>query len=213
MTFAPVVAIALGVSCGIPLLFTNVNSLLTATLSLGLLAWATRALHLDGLADTADGLGSGKPAAQALEIARKSDIGPFAVIALIFTLLLQVFALSTSISHGTGYLAFIVAVAGSRVALVLACTRGVPAARPDGLGALVANTVPRTITIIWTLAVLAGAYFLLGLGGLLAVGVGLASALLLLNIATRRLGGVSGDVLGAVIEITTTTTLVVAAFS
>ena len=50
-------------------------------------------LHLDGLADTADGLGSGKPAEDALRIMKQSDIGPFGVITLLFVLLAQVAAL------------------------------------------------------------------------------------------------------------------------
>ena len=54
----------------------------------------TRGLHLDGLADTADGLGSGKPAEDALRIMKQSDIGPFGVITLVFALLAQVAALA-----------------------------------------------------------------------------------------------------------------------
>src|ERR1700690_1313642 len=61
-------------------------NLLGAVLAVALLALLTRCLHLDGLADTADGLGSGAPATRALEIMRQSDIGPFGVVTLIFVL-------------------------------------------------------------------------------------------------------------------------------
>ena len=55
----------------------------------------SRAIHLDGLADTADGLGSGRPPADALAIMRQSDVGPFGVATLVLTLLIQVSALAT----------------------------------------------------------------------------------------------------------------------
>ncbi|MYR56245.1 adenosylcobinamide-GDP ribazoletransferase, partial [Streptomyces sp. SID625] len=68
--------------------------LLAAVVTAAVPAVLTRGLHLDGLADTADGLGSGKPAADALRIMKQSDIGPFGVITLLFVLLAQVAALT-----------------------------------------------------------------------------------------------------------------------
>ena len=74
---------------------------LTASgLAVGSLALLTRGLHLDGLADLADGLASGKPAPAALDIMRRSDIGPLGVVTLVLTLLLQVAALSQAESAG-----------------------------------------------------------------------------------------------------------------
>src|SRR5580698_4795532 len=75
-------------------------ALLAAALAIGTGAVATRALHLDGLADFADGLGSAKPAGQALDIMRRSDIGPFGVVTLILTLLIQVSALARAQERG-----------------------------------------------------------------------------------------------------------------
>jgi len=95
MSFAPLVGLLLALVCGLPLLIAHDRpfiGVLLSVVSFTLLAWATRAIHLDGLADTADALGSGKPTEQALEIARKSDIGPFGVLALIFTLLIGIIA-------------------------------------------------------------------------------------------------------------------------
>ena len=130
-------------------------SLLGAVLAVALLALLTRCLHLDGLADTADGLGSGAPAARALEIMRQSDIGPFGVVALIFAVL------------GAD-----VAALGSRRAGLDAGRRpggrrrdragrrrprprrGVPAARSSGFGSLVANDVPAGAAAAWTVGVL-----------------------------------------------------------
>ena len=92
------------------------------------LALLSRGLHLDGLADLADGLGSGQPAAAALDIMRRSDIGPLGTVTLILTLLIQVAALSQaeSAGHGRGPAALIAAVVTGRLALTWACRRGVP---------------------------------------------------------------------------------------
>lgn len=210
MSLAPLVALVLAAICGLPLLISRdrpVVALLIAIVSFALLAWATRALHLDGLADTADALGSGKPAAAALEIARKSDIGPFGVITLIFTLLLQIAAIAFLPDAHDAYFAFVIAIVTSRIALTWACTRLWPAARPDGLGAVVAATVPLLVAIAWTTIAIALAWILVGLAGSVSVVLGILAGIVLLVIARRRLGGITGDVLGATIEIATTATL------
>jgi adenosylcobinamide-GDP ribazoletransferase len=103
-----------------------------------------------------------------------------------------------------------------RLALTWACRRGVAAARQEGLGALVAGTVRPVIPFVITLAVLAAVSTVVigkpfGWMLPLAVVAGLAAALVLQRHAVRRLGGITGDVLGALIEVATTVTLVVAA--
>jgi adenosylcobinamide-GDP ribazoletransferase len=214
MSLAPLVALVLAAICGLPLLITRDRpaiALLLAIVSFALLAWATRALHLDGLADTADALGSGKPAAAALEIARKSDIGPFGVITLIFTLLLQIAAVASLPDAHDAYFAFVIAIVTSRVALTWACTRMWPAARPDGLGAVVAATVPLLVAIAWTIIIIALAWIFVGIAGGVSVVLGILAGIVLLVIARRRLGGMTGDVLGATIEMTATTALLVLA--
>ncbi|MEV0592591.1 adenosylcobinamide-GDP ribazoletransferase [Nonomuraea cavernae] len=225
MLLAPVVGLILGLMASLPLLLPG-PPLLGAALAAGTLAVLTRGLHLDGLADLADGLGSGRPADQALAVMRKSDIGPFGVVTLVLTLLVQVAALSSA-----GPWALVTACVTGRLALTWACRSGVPAARPDGLGALVAGTVRPAAAWLVTLAALV-AITALGLAvpvpvpvaseatgaGLpaavvppLAALAGLVAALLLLAHARRRLGGVTGDVLGALAETAATAALVVCA--
>lgn len=210
MSLAPVVGALLALVCGLPLLLDvqASASFLLAAVSIALLAFATRAIHLDGLADTADALGSGQPAAAALEIARKSDIGPFGVVALVLNLLLQVFALAACIDAGHGLSTLLVSVITARVALTWACTRLWPAARPDGLGAGVASSVPIGIPIIWAMAVLVSSYALLGAAGLVAVLLALLAGHVVLRITKHRFGGITGDVLGAVIECAMATALI-----
>ncbi|MGO4753761.1 adenosylcobinamide-GDP ribazoletransferase, partial [Streptomyces sp. 2MCAF27] len=97
MLYAPLAGLTVGLcaaSVGAALLLLGSGALLAAVGTVAVPAVLTRGLHLDGLADTADGLGSGKPADDALRIMKQSDIGPFGVITLLFVLLAQVAALA-----------------------------------------------------------------------------------------------------------------------
>lgn len=203
---------------GVLLLALGSGPLLAAVATAAVPAALTRGLHLDGLADTADGLGSGKPAEDALRIMKQSDIGPFGVITLVFVLLAQVAALAQAYgeSWARGAVAAVVSATAARLALTLAARRGVPAARPEGLGAAVAGVVPvrgaAIVAVAVTLAAAgAGAFF--GpydiVRTALAVVVAAGVAELLLRHCTRRFGGVTGDVFGGLAETAATTALVV----
>jgi adenosylcobinamide-GDP ribazoletransferase len=105
-------------------------------------------------------------------------------------------------------------VAAGRLAITWACLRPVPAARPDGLGALVAGTVPPAVAVLGTVLVAALAVPAVPgrpWQGPVAVAVGLVAAALLLRRVVRRIGGITGDVLGAVAETAVTATVVVLA--
>ena len=219
MAWAPAVGLLLGGIAAAVLVVADhplgAGPLTAAGLAVAALALLTRGLHLDGLADLADGLGSGQPAAIALDIMRRSDVGPFGIVTLVLALVIQVGALAhaEAAGDGRGPAALIAAVVTGRLALTWACRRGVAAARPDGLGALVAGTIRPAVAAGITLAVLAAAVSA-GFTGFtlpLAVVAGLAAAFVLQRHAVRRLGGITGDVLGALIETAATVTLVVAA--
>src|SRR6266705_266823 len=158
MAWAPAVGLLLGVIASAVLLLADhplgAGPLTASGLAVGSLALLTRGLHLDGLADLADGLASGKAAPAALDIMRRSDIGPLGTVTLVMTLLLQVTALSQaeSAGHGRGPAALIAAVVTGRLALTWACRRGVPSARPEGLGALVAESVRPAVPAAGTAA-------------------------------------------------------------
>ncbi|MFE0080540.1 adenosylcobinamide-GDP ribazoletransferase [[Kitasatospora] papulosa] len=223
MLCAPVAGLAVGLLAAVPgvlLLLGGVGPLAAAVASAALPAALTRGLHLDGLADTADGLGSARPAEDALRIMKQSDIGPFGVITLVFVLLAQVAALFELYGRGwaDGALGAVAAAVTARLALTLASRRGVPPARPEGLGAAVAGTVPpgaATAVACAVVACCAAAGVLLGHGGaprhaLAAVG-GLVAAQVMLRHCVRRFGGVTGDVFGAVEETAATAALLVLA--
>ncbi|MFD9225284.1 adenosylcobinamide-GDP ribazoletransferase [Streptomyces sp. NPDC060064] len=220
MLCAPLAGLVVGLfaaALGGVLMLLGSGPLLAAVATAAVPAALTRGLHLDGLADTADGLGSGKPADDALRIMKQSDIGPFGVITLLFVLLAQVAALTELYGQGwaQGAVAAVVSGVAARLALTLASLTGVPAARPEGLGAAVAEVVPVRIglavaAVVTAVCAAAGALF--GAYGAvhhaLAVAAGLAVAHLLLRHCVRRFGGVSGDVFGALAETAATASLV-----
>jgi adenosylcobinamide-GDP ribazoletransferase len=223
MLAAPVVGLVVGccaAAAGLLLLLLGAAAPLAAVATVAVPAVLTRGLHLDGLADTADGLGSGKPAEEALRIMKRSDIGPFGVVTLLLTVLAQVAALAQAYgdSWTRGALAAVVSATAARLALTAAARGGVPAARPEGLGAAVAGVVPRGGAVVAGALVLAAAgaqgasFGVYGiLRGALAVVVSAVVAELLLRHCVRRFGGVTGDVFGALAETAATTALVVLA--
>ena len=214
--------------------------LLAATLAVAVLGLLTGGLHLDGLADTADGLGSHRPRREALAIMRRPDIGPMGVAALLLVLLVQITALAAIPPGGLSAAALILAAVTGRVAVVLGTGPGSPSARPGGFGALITDTTTARVrvgTVAALLAAVALGAFLLGavppavitLGGATSAGTisslpvaaralvatltGLLAADLLRRTARRRLGGMTGDVFGAVIEVCTAVVLLVLALS
>lgn len=222
MLCAPLAGLVVGLASaalGLLLLLLGAGDLLAAVATAAVPAVLTRGLHLDGLADTADGLGSGKPATEALGIMKRSDIGPFGVITLVLVLFAQVAVLAqaygTSWAHGA--LAAVVSATAARLALTLAARAGVPAARPEGLGAAVAGTVPVRDALLVAGAVTVGAAAVAGaflgpyglLRAALATVLACGCAELLLRHCRRRLGGVTGDVFGALAETAATAALVV----
>ncbi|WP_326599430.1 adenosylcobinamide-GDP ribazoletransferase [Streptomyces sp. NBC_01803] len=224
MLAAPLAGAAIGLAGALVswmLLAVNNGRLVAAVVAVAVMAVLSRGLHLDGLADVADGLGSGRPADEALVIMKRSDIGPFGVVTLVFTLLAQTAALAELAGHGHGHAVLGALLAGlvSRTALTWACREGVPAARPEGLGAAVAGvvTVPTALAVAGAAAAVAGvAGSLTGdpaVGGVVvgccAVVLALSAAELLIRHCRRRFGGITGDVLGAVAETAATVTLLV----
>ncbi|MHA6525986.1 adenosylcobinamide-GDP ribazoletransferase [Tessaracoccus sp. G1721] len=196
------------------------GGLLGAALALAVVALLTGALHLDGLADTADGLGSRKPAADALVIMRKSDIGPMGVAALVLALLVDAAALGSLSEAGGGAAAGALAVAAmvGRAVVTLA-TVPTASARQSGFGALFIGSTSRMTAVLTGAAVLAVSA---GVGALVdgvpgaavfagAAAVAGAIGSLWAAHVRRRLAGMTGDVFGSIVEVAQTAFLVLAA--
>ena len=214
LVFVPVAAVVGLVGWGV--VAAGPPTLVAGLLCVGLLAWLTRAIHLDGLADTADGLGSGRPSERALQIMRSGDVGPMGVVTLIVVLGLQAVCMATLLERPWGAVVVAVALCCGRGALALVAGGGAPAARPDGLGAVFARSVPRWLAVtLWAVlaGVLTGASALMGSWwqGLVAAALAALAVAYLVRLAVRRLGGITGDVLGAAVEVATCVLLVVLA--
>ncbi|OGS35351.1 MAG: cobalamin 5'-phosphate synthase [Elusimicrobia bacterium RIFOXYB2_FULL_49_7] len=174
-----------------------------------LLALVTGGLHLDGLADTADGIGSGKDRERTLEIMRDSRIGAMGVIALIAVFLMKISFLSLLLGPGRWKALLLFPVLG-RWAIAYAITV-FPYARSEGKAlSFFQETTPAALVIATLLA--GGAAFSLlgnaGLAALLAAGICAHSTC---SIVRKRIDGITGDTLGAVNELCETASLAVLA--
>jgi adenosylcobinamide-GDP ribazoletransferase len=218
MLLAPLAVVPLGLAVAVVGwvgLHAGLSPLAVAFLAVGVLAAGSRALHWDGLADTADGLTASYDRERSLAVMKSGTSGPAGVVAVVVVLGVQAAALSWLLASDRGIVLAAFLVCASRVALTLTCMRGVPPARLDGLGLPHAGTVPRSAAAACWLVVLAATAALTSWAGgdwwRGAVAVLLAGLVvgLLLRRVVRRFGGVTGDVYGAAIELTLATLLLV----
>ena len=180
---------------------------LHAALLLTLWVMLSGALHLDGLADSADAwLGGFGDRERTLRIMKDPRSGPIAVVTLALTLLLKFCALWVLVERGAGALLILAPVVGR--AAMLGLFLGTPYVRPGGLGQALAEHLPRQAAV-WVL--LGSTALCLVVGGWSVIWV-LAAALAMFawlrHLMCRRLGGTTGDTAGAMLELLELTVLV-----
>jgi cobalamin 5'-phosphate synthase/cobalamin synthase len=185
----------------------DVPAALTATLVVGLGAWATGAIHLDGLADTVDGFGGGRDREGVLRIMRDPLIGSYGAAALVIVIGIKVTAIAALLDRGAA-LPFVVAAPAMSRWTISALAAWLPYAPTEGglgqavaherdtIGLAVATAVPALIAI--------GA---LRVDALIVWAFVTLTAVWIARTARRRIGGVTGDVFGASVELTETSVL------
>lgn len=180
------------------------------------LAATTRAMHLDAVADVADGFAAGWNPERARAVLRRGDVGPAGVVVLVFVLGLQGASLGALAERPAGWLIIGVAVAVSRWGMAPVCA-GPPAMPGSRLGRVYAGALPWWQATAWPVlggALLTAAVMVAGSPwwwGVIAAGVAASGVLALRAVARRTFEGMNGDVLGASIELGLTAMLVVLA--
>lgn len=190
----------------------NVSAALTATLVVGLGAWATGAMHLDGLADTVDGFGGGRDRDGVLRIMRDPLIGAYGAAALVFVIGVKVTAIAALLERGAA-LPFVVAAPAISRWTISALAAWLPYARTEaGLGNAVTHerdTVGPLVATAVTALVAIGA---LRVDALIVWAFAALTAFGIARTARRRIGGVTGDVFGASVELSEASVLLCGVF-
>jgi adenosylcobinamide-GDP ribazoletransferase len=183
-----------------------VPPLLAAVLVVGLWAFLTGGLHLDGLADSADGLGGGWSREETLAIMRDARTGAYGVVAVVLVLALKIGALA-GLGPALGWRAVLLAPVVARAAPI-GLARLCPPARAEGSGHAFALTVAGGGAAAAALVPLGFALGLFGAPGLVPLAVTALTTVGFAGYLRRRLGGLTGDCLGALVEASEALTLV-----
>ncbi|NCB01137.1 MAG: adenosylcobinamide-GDP ribazoletransferase [Spirochaetia bacterium] len=208
-----VVGIVLGVLnyVIIILLSPYLSPLLISSLAVTFTVWATRAFHLDGVADMADGFGGGWTKERVLEIMRDSHIGAFGAISIALLLIVKVAAISSLIEKSNQF-SIIIIFSISRFLLVFLAHIS-PYARKEGTAHhIVGEAKVRHVAVAFIQLLLLAFFFYRGelLKVLLLFGSGLITSLYILYRGKKRIGGITGDMLGTTLELSEAIMLTVA---
>jgi adenosylcobinamide-GDP ribazoletransferase len=201
----------------------SAGGLLPAALAVTATVILTRALHLDGLADTADAMGILGDPDQARRVMRSPEVGAFGAAAIALVLVVDVTAIAQATAAHDATLGLVLGGVVGRLSVIVACRRGVQAAEGSRLGAWVAQKLRPIESLICTLVVatvVAAGYAAAeshraGAAGQVGVAwaAGLLTGELVRRIGSRRVEGLTGDVLGACVETSTAATYVAIALS
>jgi adenosylcobinamide-GDP ribazoletransferase len=201
LLFYPLVGLLFGVILwAVNGLLSGTPLLLHAALLLSVWVLLSGALHLDGLADSADAwLGGFGDRERTLTIMKDPRSGPMAVVTLVLVLLLKFAALLALIEQQHGVLLIIVPLIGRSALLGLFLTT--PYVRAGGLGQALADHLPRTAGKQMLAVSVLGCVLIAGLSGVLAVVLAVLAYVWLRQVMVRRLGGATGDTAGALLEL------------
>ncbi|AZG43650.1 adenosylcobinamide-GDP ribazoletransferase [Gordonia insulae] len=219
MSAVPVVGAILGaMAAGLAAVLspTDLPPAMIGILVVVALALGTRGMHIDGLSDTADGLGCYGPPERVAEVMRGGPAGPFGVATVVAVMIVQTIGFGT-LAAGHRWYEIGFAVALGRIVAVIGSRRGLPAAHPEGFGALVADS-QRTSIVVWGAVAMLGA-LAVGWGpdglsvpeaiqAMIVVAAVIGAGWWFTAHCARRIGGLTGDVLGAGIELGVTVSVI-----
>ncbi len=178
--------------------------LISGVIALVIWVLLTGGLHLDGLADCCDGLLASASAERRLEIMKDPHVGAFGVIGLVLVLLLKAAALSSLVDTS----GFAILLAASLARWCILAAGLFPLARTSGMGADFASGLRRS-SILWGAVIPLALALSLGARGVLSALAGAGTAAAILWFAKSRIGGVTGDVFGMLVEVVETVVLLV----
>lgn len=207
MAFAPLVGAVLGALCA--LVYYAVSRLgggfLPACFAVAAYAYFSGGLHLDGLGDTADGIFSNTSRERTLEIMKDSRVGTFGLLAVVLVLLLNI-AIVSAMDEKTAMAALFVMPICGRFASCLGCRLG-SYARENGMGkSFMAYTKTPQVVIALVLTIL-GVWFILYEKGIYSILLTAVVTALFVLYMKKKIGGMTGDTAGAVLELSQTAVL------
>lgn len=202
-----------GVGAGVAWMLRDLGGMpptMTAAIVVAFGVWVTGAIHLDGLADTADGFGGGRTREDVLRIMRDSAIGSYGATALVLVLTIKTLAIAELLQRGP-VLPFLTAAPAVSRWTVAVLAAWLPYARDGaGLGRAVTGEQRRNGLLIATVSAALIAVTALRLEGMILLVVAGAVTLWIGRFTRRRIGGVTGDVFGAAVELAETAVLIAA---
>ncbi len=204
----PWIGFIIGATLLIPAMFVvEISVNVAAALTVVFWAIVTGALHLDGLADFADGLVGGfRDREKTLAIMKDPRSGVMAIVAVVCVLLLKWASLTYIIEHQLWLALLFIPVISRTYAVILLATTSY--ARADGLGANLSEQISFALMVTSLGIIVIAVVLLLGTQGLVMLTIGAAGFVLFRTWMKRILGGITGDTIGAQIELLETILLI-----
>jgi len=210
LLYFPLIGLLIGLLlAGSVFLFSFLPPLIKGAIILIISIFITGGIHLDGFTDTCDGFYGNRPKEKILEIMRDSRIGVMGAIG-IFSLLLLKFSIITSLPDAVLWKALIEMAVFARWSQALAC--GISCyARSEGKAEYFIGYARKKDVFIGSIFTLSAFFLLMQLKGLILFFLSLLSALLFLHYIRKKIGGMTGDTIGAISEFSEAITLLLCA--
>lgn len=207
--FYPVIGFLIGLLlAALSWLLNDTPPVIASALILICWVFITGGLHLDGLADSADAwVGGMKDRERTLTIMKDPNCGPAGVVAIVLLLLLKFATLYTLVMADAWVILILAATLGRTILPLLFLTT--PYVRPNGLGSLLVNHMPRYLSMVVIALTTLLATLTLGVNSLWILAAIVVIFLIFRHLMLRRIGGTTGDTAGALVEITEVSVLLV----